>query len=379
VGRSQNNPALTVFAVITAISTLFLIWIGGVVTSHGAGMAVPDWPTTFGYNMFAFPFSEWLFTGTGISKEHSHRLVASGVGFLTMILAVWIWIKEERRWLRWLGIIAFVSVCMQGVLGGLRVTLYKDELGIFHATLAQMFFVLVSAIAFFQTKWWKLLVEGNDSWGERGISFHRAFRPVVFVATLFILAQLVLGATMRHQHAGLAVPDFPLAYGKVWPPTDAAFLEEANRARIGSDHRDFAPVTAAQIYLHMTHRLTAAAILLLVGACVLLSRKGEKHPRIARFAIGWFCLILLQASLGAYTIWSNKAADVATAHVAFGALSLLWGSLLFIGTAPLARVSHSEAEFAGRARPPGAPRWASASPTPSISSASSANTEVLGT
>ena len=70
-------------------------------------MAVPDWPTTYGYNMFAFPFSMWLFTGDGIFYEHSHRLIASALGFFTTILAVWLWIKEERRWLRWLGVIAF--------------------------------------------------------------------------------------------------------------------------------------------------------------------------------------------------------------------------------------------------------------------------------
>ena len=334
MGRTRNNPALAVFAVVTAISTLFLIWVGGVVTSHGVGMAVPDWPTTYGYNMFAFPFSEWLFTGTGVSKEHSHRLVASGVGFLTTIMAVWLWVKEERRWLRWLGVIAFVAVSIQGLLGGLRVTLFKDELGIFHATLAQMFFVLVSAIAFFLSESWKRLAEANDS---KRVQFHAWFRPVALAGTILILGQLVLGATMRHQHAGLAVPDFPLAYGKIWPRTDAAFIEEVNRGRIGEDHRDFKPVTGTQIYLHMAHRITAVMILVLVGACAVLSRKGEPHGRVTRFATGWFCVIMVQAFLGAYTVWSNKAADVATAHMACGALSLVWGSLLFIGTAPLAR------------------------------------------
>ena len=332
MGRSQNNPALTVFAVITAISTLFLICVGGLVTSHGAGMAVPDWPTTYGYNMFLFPWDKW--TG-GIFYEHSHRLVASGVGLLTTILAVWLWVKEERRWLRWLGVIAFVAVCVQGVLGGLRVTLYKDELGIFHATLAQVFLVLVSALAFFLTRKWRKLAEDEN----RGVEFHRWFRPVVLLSTILILAQLILGATMRHQHAGLAVPDFPLAYGQVWPRADAAFLEGVNRARIGADHRDFAPITAGQIYLHMTHRITAVAILVLVGACAILSRKADRHTGVTRYSVGWFCVILAQAFLGVYTVWSNKAADVATAHVACGALSLVWGSLLFIGTAPLGKVS----------------------------------------
>ena len=92
--RSQDNPWLHRFALLTAASTLFLIWLGGLVTSHGAGMAVPDWPTTYGYNMFFFPISRWV---GGIFYEHSHRLVASGIGCLTVILTVWLWLKEEAQ------------------------------------------------------------------------------------------------------------------------------------------------------------------------------------------------------------------------------------------------------------------------------------------
>ena len=148
--RGSNNPWLHGFALFTAVATLFLICVGGVVTSKGVGMAVPDWPTTYGYNMFFFPFSKWV---GGVFYEHSHRLVASVVGFLTTILAVWLWVKEGRRWLRWLGVVAFVAVSVQGILGGLRVTQLKDELGIFHAALAQLFFVLICAIALFTSKW----------------------------------------------------------------------------------------------------------------------------------------------------------------------------------------------------------------------------------
>src|SRR5688572_17979306 len=149
--RSNNNPWLHRFAVLTAVATLFLICVGGIVTSKGVGLAVPDWPSTFGYNMFFFPFSKWV---GGVFYEHSHRLVASGVGLLTTILAVWLWLKESRRWLRWLGIGAFLAVVLQGVLGGLRVVLFKDELGIVHATLGQLFFVLTCSIALFTSRWW---------------------------------------------------------------------------------------------------------------------------------------------------------------------------------------------------------------------------------
>ena len=135
---------------------------------------------------------------------------------------------------------------------------------------------------------------------------------------------------MRHQHAGLAVPDFPLAYGKAWPPMDAAFLEKINSHRLGTEQLN--PVTAFQIGLQMTHRLVALSILLLVG-CVAWKARGEQCPGSfpAKFAGAWWGVICLQAALGAATIWSNKAADVATAHVLCGALSLLAGTIFSVG------------------------------------------------
>ncbi len=200
-----HNSCLHRFAVLTAIATLGLVGIGGLVTSHGAGMAVPDWPNTYGYNLFFFPFSQWV---GGIFYEHTHRLVASGVGLLTVVLALWLYGRSARpcmrwgglmlllaagatvaaaphrwtdalvlgltglvslgaswlwprceaspRWLRRLGLAAFFAVVLQGVLGGLRVVLFKDALGIFHATLAQLFFVLTCAIALFTSRWWQI-------------------------------------------------------------------------------------------------------------------------------------------------------------------------------------------------------------------------------
>ena len=318
--RTRENPWLALFAGVTALATLGLIMIGGLVTSHGAGMAVPDWPTTYGYNMFLFPISHWV---GGILYEHTHRLVASGVGLLTTILAVWLWVKEERRWLRWLGVVAFVAVVLQGVLGGLRVTLYKQELGIFHATIAQLFLLLVASIAFFLSGLWRKL-QGF----RRQVLFPLILRPLVLGATILILLQLILGATMRHQHAGLAVPDFPLAYGELYPPTNAEFVREVNARRL--DVREFSPITAVQIHLHMAHRATAVLILLAVGGCAWVARQSSLPLAFKRFAYGWLGLILAQAALGAWTVWSNKAADVATAHVLGGALSLVCGGLFFL-------------------------------------------------
>ena len=125
IARSRTTLWLNRFAWFTAFATLLLICSGGMVTSKGIGLAVPDWPTTFGYNMFFFPFSKWI---GGIFFEHTHRLIASTVGLLTIILAVWLWLVDPRRWVRVLGVAAVAAVILQGVLGGLRVTMLKDEI-----------------------------------------------------------------------------------------------------------------------------------------------------------------------------------------------------------------------------------------------------------
>src|SRR5947209_5449281 len=121
------------------------------VTSKNAGLAVPDWPTTFGYNMFMFPISKWI---GGIFFEHTHRLIASTIGFLTIILCVWLWRRGDAL-LRNLGLIALAAVILQGVLGGLRVMTLKDQIGIFHACLAQAFLALLVFIALCTTRSWQ--------------------------------------------------------------------------------------------------------------------------------------------------------------------------------------------------------------------------------
>src|SRR5436305_5013005 len=253
--RTTDNPWLARFALLTALATLVLVCFGGLVTSHDAGMAVPDWPNTFGYNLFFFPVSQWV---GGVFYEHTHRLVASGVGLLTTILAVWLWLKESRRWLRWLGVIGFFSVVLQGVLGGLRVVLFKDEIGIFHAALAQLFFVLTCSIALFTSRWWSDAASLKSARADDS-----GLRRLFLFATLLIFAQLILGATMRHQHAGLSIPDFPAAYGRLWPALDAGSVARYNQDRV--EVNAINPITAFQIVLQIAHRIVALAIRLLVA------------------------------------------------------------------------------------------------------------------
>jgi cytochrome c oxidase assembly protein subunit 15 len=323
--RSTDNIWLHRFALALSVATLFLVALGGVVTTKGVGMAVPDWPTTFGENMFLFPPSKWI---GGIFYEHSHRLVASLVGMLTAILAVWLWLKESRPWLRWLGAFAFLAVVFQGVLGGMRVIFDRHgmgtQLGIFHATIAQLFFLLVGSIALFTSRWWKD-INAQPIESAAAMRLRRWF----LAATLLVFIQLVLGATMRHQHAGLAVPDFPLAYGKIWPATDAEALRAYNAHRIEMNGEQ--SITAGHVIVHMLHRVTAVAILFAIVGCAVAVRRNTSHGSLLRrVSLLWVAMILVQAVLGILTILSQRKVDVTTAHVAIGAVTFLFGWLLVL-------------------------------------------------
>jgi cytochrome c oxidase assembly protein subunit 15 len=304
------------FAWFTSVATLFLICSGGMVTSKGVGLAVPDWPTTFGYNMFLFPVSKWV---GGVFFEHTHRLIASTVGFLTIILAIWIWRVDRRRWMRRFGFAALGAVILQGVLGGLRVTMLKDEIGIFHALLAQAFLGMLIIITLATSRLWRRLPEAEAP------SLRKFFR-LVLCTTILIYVQLGLGATMRHQHRDLSILDFPLAYGAVIPDTSPAKLVEINSWR---DARALSDVTAFQIWLQLIHRFVAVLIATGVIASMVLARKSATEAGLlSRVTDAWFLLLVCQITLGAWVIWSNKAADVATTHVAVGATMFALGVAL---------------------------------------------------
>jgi cytochrome c oxidase assembly protein subunit 15 len=309
------------FACFTAGAILLLICSGGLVTSTNSGLAVPDWPNSYGYNMFAFPWSRW--SSGGVFQEHSHRLLASGVGFLTIILAAWLWLAEPRRWLKILGVVALAAVIVQGVLGGLRVIALKDEIGIFHAGLAQAFLCLVCFIAFALSRGWDRI----GSIALLDVAARNRLRSLAVLVTALIYGQLLLGATMRHAHAELSIRDFPFAYGQILPALDDASIARVNAERL--DVLQLPPTTKAQILLQMFHRF--GALLVGVGVCVvaLFAFRGATLPgSIRRVALLWPMLIAAQILLGMYVIWTHKAADVATAHVAVGAVSLVTGVML---------------------------------------------------
>ena len=321
------SPALNAYTLFMAISILVLICSGGLVTSNDAGLAVPDWPTSFGYNMFAFPLSRWLAPG-GIRLEHSHRLIATCEGTLAIILTLWVLIAERRWWVKVLGCATFGAVIFQGLLGGLRVMLRADWIGIVHGCFAQAFFALVAVLALVTSRWWLRLGEPNgrriDLEGLKGVA-----KGLLTVAILIYL-QLALGATMRHAHAGLSIHDFPKAYGHWWPQIHKADLPALNHERTEVLHEP--PTTLAQIHLQMMHRMNAMLILgFIIGVAYMAWERRSLLPvslrRLVMVGVG---LVAVQITLGMYTIWSDKAADIATAHVAVGATLFVWSVVSYV-------------------------------------------------
>jgi cytochrome c oxidase assembly protein subunit 15 len=173
-------------AVLTAGATLVLILAGGLVTNTGAALAVPDWPTTFGYSMFTYPWS--AMTG-GVFYEHSHRLLGSLVGLLTLALAAALW--PSGGVLRRLGLVAVAAVILQGVLGGLRVVLLEGRLAVLHGCLAQAFFALVVVIA--------LLASPRMRQPSAAFVADPALRGLTMAAVGLIYLQIVFGALLTHR------------------------------------------------------------------------------------------------------------------------------------------------------------------------------------
>lgn len=184
------------FALILFACTFLLLIAGALVTSNDAALAVPDWPLSYG--TLAPPMVG------GIFYEHSHRMIAATIGFLTIILAVWTWRVEARRWVRWLAVGALGAVILQGVLGGLTVLLNLHYgMPIAHACLAQIFFGTVMGMALFTSRWWISDLPGISDTGWPSIHFY------VLLNAAAIFLQVILGAGFRHK----SIPVWPHIFG----------------------------------------------------------------------------------------------------------------------------------------------------------------------
>jgi cytochrome c oxidase assembly protein subunit 15 len=294
---------LPLFAALVAVSTAVLILAGGLVTSTGSGLSVPDWPNTYGWFMWAFPMNKMV---GGIFYEHLHRLVASTVGFLIVVLAIWLWRAEPRAWVRRLGYVALAAVITQGILGGITVLWYlPDAISIAHASLAQIVFCLTTTIALVTSRGW---VGGYGKGPTSTLQLPRdlPLERIAIATTAAIYAQIVIGATMRHTGAGLAIPDFPLAFGQLVPP-----------------------YWDSKIAIHFAHRVGAATVSLLIPATAghVLFHHGRR-AELRRAAVLLLLLVAAQVTLGALTVLTQKQFIINSLHVVNGALVLVTSLVL---------------------------------------------------
>jgi len=294
---------LHIYAVLVAISTAVLIFAGGLVTSTGSGLSVPDWPTTYGWFMFTFPLEKMV---GGIRFEHTHRLIASTVGFLIVVLAVWLRLSEPRQWVRRLGYVALGAVITQGILGGITVLWYlPDPISIAHASLAQIVFCLTVAIALATSPGWRRAYSDHGAMPD-----DRILQAVALATTGLVYLQILIGATMRHTEAGLAIPDFPLAFGHLIPPT-----------------------WNAKIAIHFAHRvgaLVVTAFVLATTGHVLFHHRSRGE--LVRPSVLLLLLLAAQITLGALTVLSQKHYIINSLHVVTGASVLATSLVLTLRT-----------------------------------------------
>jgi heme a synthase len=236
------NSSLHRYALLTACCTFALLIAGALVTSNDAGLSIPDWPLAYG--SLTPPMVG------GIRYEFTHRVIATFVGLLTIGLAVWLWRAEKRSWMRWLGLAALGGVIAQGILGGLTVRMYQPPpVSAAHATLAQLFFSTVVAIAVFTSTWWNSSQPETDDPGTPGV------RTLAVWTVLAVFLQLILGAAFRHKGFGI----IPHLVGAVIV-TILIFMTA------GALKRRFAGVPALRSCARYLHILIGVQLLLGAGA-----------------------------------------------------------------------------------------------------------------
>jgi cytochrome c oxidase assembly protein subunit 15 len=272
---------------LLAGATFVLIFVGGLVKSTGSELSVPDWPLAFGKLIPSLK--------GGVLFEYSHRVVAGIVSMLTLALMVWAILREPRRWVRVLAMVAFGLVIAQAVLGGITVLfLIPLPIAMAHTATANAFFCVVVALAIFTNRWF---IETTPR-AERGGGI--ALATLAAIATGVVYLQILVGALMRHLSAGLAIPDFPTSFGQAIPPLWDEYIA-----------------------INFAHRCGAVVVICFVGWLVArVLRTHRDEPQLRRPALALIVLLTVQICLGAITIWSRRAVLPTTSHVAIGAAVL---------------------------------------------------------
>jgi heme a synthase len=311
---SSISQSLRSYSVFVCIAVFCLIFKGALVTSFDAGLSVPDWPTTNGQNMFSYPYSLWV---GGIFYEHAHRLLASIIGFLTVGLAVWIYLSEPRRWVRTLGLSAVALVIIQGMLGGLTVLLrLPDAISVAHGTLGQTFLLVLITIAFVLSRTYEDIRLGRYISLASHPEILRALK-LGFIMLALLYMQLLLGAATRHSESGLAIPDFPTMGGEWIPRFDQQMIDTINEFRSKYHLR---PVTYGGITIHLLHRV--GAVIAAIGAVLLslhLFALQGREPLLGKLAPVFSILVVLQVTLGIITVLSVRNPWITSLHVITGA------------------------------------------------------------
>lgn len=316
---SVDRPALRRFSKVVTFSTLFLIFAGGMVTSTGSGLAVPDWPLSYGT---LFP----PMIG-GVFYEHGHRMIASVVGFLMLCMAVWMGFKEDRPWVRHLGFLALGAVILQGVLGGITVLFFlPPAVSTSHAVLAQSFFIMTIILAYSHS----LERQRRESQVE---TYSPQLIRIIFCLIVLVYLQLIVGALMRHTQSGLAILDFPTMAGAFIPHFDQSMVNTINAQRFDLN---LEPVALYQIVIHFIHRLGAFLILILVIWLNFIAA-SDKHPNsiVRKTVFILDLLVIVQITLGILTVLTYKAPVLTSFHVVTGAATLGFATLLFLRAAPV--------------------------------------------
>src|SRR3954463_470596 len=193
--QSVRSPWPHRWAVALACATFPLVWVGGLVTTTDAGMAVPDWPNTYGYNLFLYPWQSWLAGPWDLFVEHGHRMLAATVGLITIGMLFVFMRLERRNWVRGMGFAALGLVIFQGALGGMRVLFDERTLAMLHGMTGPVFFGLTVALAVITSQAWLLGADDASKISTRGGA---QIRMVASVTAVLAYLQIVLGAVLRH-------------------------------------------------------------------------------------------------------------------------------------------------------------------------------------
>ena len=299
-------------AMLMVCATFPLIWVGGLVTTYDAGMAVPDWPSTYGYNLFLYPVSTWLGGPWDLFIEHGHRLLASLVGLIAIVFVATTWRVDDRRWMKWYATACLGLVVLQGVVGGLRVVFDETLLARVHGCLGPLFFAFGVAAAAFTSTWWR---KGDSNAGERTAA-GRKFVSMAWCTTVLVYVQLVLGAHLRHPAA-------------TWSPRLFQVFVIAHLAIAGI----LVIYIAALTWKRRSLRTTPVSVRIPVaGLCVCTAIQLLLGAGAWRVKYYWPHWLPQPSFLEGYTVAAESMTQTitVTAHVAMGSLILAISTLIAV-------------------------------------------------